>query len=561
MKRFFTRLLILPCFLTAGFLSAQNVLFTEGFDYPPGALPSTWTIDAEQPPGWSINHSQISGGSAPELYMTYGMQVGLSRLISPVIDIQGNIQLTVRYKQYLINYMGDWGETIGMDVTFDGGINWQPLWEQPLGLLNIPQNEFAYYITTPAGATEMQIAFRFDGNNQGINGWAIDDIVVEEAKQNDLLVSNIMGSTTPIAGESTFFMAELQNGGKLTQSNYTVKLVTEDGLELASVTGEPIEFAEKKYATFTTWTPTTDQLGNHEIYAKVDFAQDENSDNDQSKNLVIDVLPAGTENIEIGDGSYPLQHSIPYNFFYLNNLSQSLYLSTQIGEVEESSEITGIQYTCQFDEDVQDVPIKIYLAETTLTNLSTGWADPSSFTLVYDGLMDFRKGFNNLYIPLDTPYNYGGGNLVIYSNKTYSEQVLWSTFMSTYHEDNIYSRMIDWASEPYDAMNPPDGYNVWYTPNVTLFFSTGEMSVIDGDLNSFSLSVYPNPATEILNIKTNNDETILEVQLINSLGQVLSKKSLNAKETVINVQGLKAGFYLAQVRTANGVITKKFIKK
>src|SRR5690606_5391075 len=189
---------------------------------------------------------------------------------------------------------------------------------------------------------------------------------------------------------------------------------------------------------------------------------------------------------------YPLQHSVPYNFFKLYNLSQTLYPSEQIGDVEESSSIIGIQYVCQFDEDLQDVPIQIYMAETDQTDMSSDWVDPASFTLVYDGLMDFQKGLNTLYIPLENPYDYLGGNLVIYSNKSYPEQVLWSTFLSTYGDGTVYSRMIDGDEEAYDPMDPPSGFWVFYSPNITLFFSSGEMSVIDNDLNSSLLTLYPN---------------------------------------------------------------------
>jgi len=561
MKNFFTKLLTLLCLTLAGFISAQDVLFLEEFDYTPGPLPAEWVIDAEQPPGWSINESQISGGIAPELYMTYGFQTGLSRLKSPVIDITGYNQLSIRYKQYLINYLGDWGETIGMDITFDGGANWQPLWEKPLGLLNIPQDEFSYFVTAPTGATEMQIAFRFEGNNQGINGWAIDDIVVEDAKNNDLLISHFNPAATRRVGEPAFFMAEVQNGGKTTENEYTVKLMNEEGSELASASGSPVAFSEKTYVVLDGWTPTNDEIGAHKLYAVVDLAGDENEENNESKSKVVNVVPAGTENVQIGTGSYALQHSIPYNFFELNSLSQSMYLSSQIGEVEESSSIIGIQYICQFDEEVEDVPIQIYLAETSQTDLETDWLDTSNFTLVYDGLMDFQKGENSHYIELDTPYEYGGENLVIYSNKTYPEQVLWSTFISTFYEDTIYSRLVDAASEPYDPMNPPNGYNVWYVPNVTLFFSSGEMSIIENDLNSLSLNVYPNPATDVLNIKSNNDEKILEVQLINSLGQTVAKKIVNGKQITLNVQSLKSGFYLVQMKTSEGIVNKKIIKK
>lgn len=556
MKRFFTQLFILKCLAGTGFLMAQDVLFTEGFDYPAGDLPSNWTIDAEQPPEWSINVSQISGGSAPELYMGYGMQVGLSRLISPVIDINGYNKLTIKYKQYLINYAADWGETIGMDVTFDGGTTWQPLWEQPLGLLNIPQDEFAYYVNSPAGATEMQIAFRFEGNNMGINGWAIDDIVVEDSTDNDLLVTKIMGNTTPNAGHESMFMVEVQNGGKLTQENYSIKLMTEEGTELSSLSGESIEFAEKKQYILN-WTPTSEQIGMHRIYAGVDLAQDENADNDKSSNVIVNVLASDTQNNSIGNESFPLQHSIPYNFFYNHSLSQSMYLSSWIGEFDETKKISGISYTCMFDEDLEDIPVQIYLAETTQDNLSTDWVDPSTFTLVYEGLMDFQRGLNSMYIPLETPFEYEGGNLVVYSNKSHTEQVLWSTFISSYHEDEIYSRMIDGGENAYDAMNPPQGYNVWYTPNINLFFSSGEMAVIDQQANLASITVYPNPVRDLLHITTQNDEEILEVQLINAVGQIVSKSAVNNKKAEFNVQGLSAGFYLVQVRTSKGVVTKK----
>src|SRR5690606_7261910 len=319
MKSFFTKLLILPCLISAGFISAQDVLFSEEFDYTPGPLPAEWVIDAEQPPGWSINESQISGGIAPELYMTYGMQVGLSRLISPVIDITGYNQLSIQYKQYLINYLGDWGETIGMDVTFDGGTSWQPLWEKPLGSLNIPQDEFSYFVTAPTGATEMQIAFRFEGNNQGINGWAIDDIVVEDAKNKDLLISNFIPNTTPKVGEPMSCTVEIQNGGKTTENDYTVKLMNEEGTELASVSGISVEFGEKVNIMLDTWTPTNDEIGTHKLYAVVDLVGDENEDNDDSRSIVVDVVSAGTESVQIGTGDYTLQHSIPYNFFNLNS--------------------------------------------------------------------------------------------------------------------------------------------------------------------------------------------------------------------------------------------------
>lgn len=562
MKSLFTKLLILPFILAINFLNAQEILFSESFDYTPGPLPPNWVIDAEQPPGWSINESQIAGGTYPELYLTYGFQAGLSRIISPAIDIQNHNQLAISYKQYLINYMGDWGETIGMDVTFDEGQSWQVLWEKPLGLLNIPQDEFHYFIEVPENATQMQIAFRFDGNNNGINGWAIDDIVVKSATNHDLLVTNLTGITVPNVGEPAIFIAEIQNGGKITQDNYTVRLKTSEGIELTSTTGTPIVFSQKEYVILDDWIPSTHSLGEHKIYAEIEFNLDENSNNNQSKHLTINVAPAGTSKIEIGDGSEALQHSFPYNFYNLHSLTQTMYLSSDIGEVEESKRITAIQYTCQFDEHVQDIPIEIYLAETSQPNLANEWLEPNNFTLVYDGLMEFPKGLHSVYIPLDTPFEYHGGNLVVYSNKTNDEQILWPTFMGIisgdWDSENFYSRIHDFSTEPYDAMNPPEGYMSIVSPNITLFFDSGEMAVIDNQERSDQILLYPNPTSNNFNLKSNK-EIIQEVQIINSIGQVVSKQKFNENSVLVNTQSLRTGVYLALIITDQGIVTKKVI--
>lgn len=555
MKKIFTLISSLPAlFLISGSMYGQQTIYSESFSYAPGGMPQGWEIQAEQPPGWSINNSQISGGTAPELYMTYGMQVGLSRLVSPVIDITGHKQLALSYDQYLINFAGDAGETIGVDVTFDGGQNWQPLWEKPLGVLNIPQNRFTYFITAPENATQMQYAFRYDGNNFFINGWAVDDVKIEDVANKDLLVSNISGNTTINAGKPSLFVVEVTNGGKAIQNNYTVKLKSSDETELATTSGEAINFGEKSQ-NFLTWTPN--DVSHKTVYAVVESSDDTNPSNNQSANLSVNILKEDIKNVQIGNGSFALQHSIPFNFFNLYSLGQTMYTSQQINK--SSSKITGIQYTCQFDEDNNDIPVKIYLAETDQEDLSSEWLDPSTFTLVYDGKINFQKGFNNLYIPLQTEFNYNGKNLVIYTNKSHPEMVLWSTFMSTFSEEPIYSRSSDRDDEPFDAMNPPQGYPVLYTPNVTLFFADGTMSVIDDSAKYSSVQIYPNPVKDVLKIKTDNNEKVQELKIINASGQIVMSKTFSGDKTETDVRSLASGFYIVQITTSKGVVNKKIL--
>jgi hypothetical protein len=556
MKRRFTLLTLLTCLFLGMTGNAQEVLFTENFDYTPGIVPPGWTNSGEQPSNWKVNNSQISGGTAPELYLNYGFQVGLTRLISPIVNLSGHDKLDLSYKQYVINYGADWGETIGLDVTFDGGLTWTTLWERPLGLLNIPQDEFHYFISVPVGASQMQIGFRYDGNNNAINGWAIDDIKVETVVENDLLATVIEGSSTPFVGQNNLLTLEIVNGGSTLQNNYTVKIFSNEDEEILSTTGNPIEFGEKVYHQVY-WSPTQSQLGIESIYAVVELAADENPANNQSSPFYLKVLPSNTTYTTIGEGSFPLIHSSPYNFFTLHSLSQTLYLNSDINITDAS--LVGIQYTCQFDEDVNDVPIQIYLAETTQNDLLNGWLNPSEFTLVYNGMMDFKKGFNNLYITLDEAFDYTNKNLVVYSNKSHSEMVLWSTFMSTYNENGDFSRIVDGDGAAFDPMNPPTSYPVYYSPNISFFFSDGQMAVIDQ--NQTQVSIYPNPVSDKLNVQLNTNEKIEEIRIINSVGQLLMNQKVGKSSAEVDVRNLSSGFYLVQIITANNSITKKILVK
>ena len=175
---------------------------------------------------------------------------------------------------------------------------------------------------------------------------------------------------------------------------------------------------------------------------------------------------------------------------------------------------------------------------------------------MYDGTVDFQRGLNNVYIPFDTTYNYTGDNLVVYTNKSYPEQVLWVGFLSSQNIDVPYSRAFRGNDEPFDALNPPNGFPSFQVPNITLFFSSGELSVLDQHADEASILMYPNPANSELYIEST--EGMQEIQLVNALGQEIRHENIGgAQQHVLNVDQLNSGFYLVQVLTPHGVITKK----
>ncbi|PKP23619.1 MAG: hypothetical protein CVU06_07335, partial [Bacteroidetes bacterium HGW-Bacteroidetes-22] len=488
-------------------VSVDTIMY-EAFNYPAGQLPPGWVLDGADAP-WSVSNSNMSGGEAPELYLGYSFASGTSRLISPSINVTGYEDLRLKYTQYLINYDMDYGEVIGLDITFDGGQNWQSLWDKPIGTLNIPKGEISHYFSVPSGATTFQYAFRFEGNSYAINMWLIDDITLESVADNDLLAVSIAGNGTPKADEMNMYFVEILNGGNLTQTNYTVKLMMEGGIELASLPGETIAFNEKKFFLFS-WTPGQELIGSTNVYADIDFSPDENPENNRTSNFSVNILNSNTVSVGIGNGSQPVS-MIPYNFFNFFSLSQSLYFPEEINQT--NIEITGIQYTGYFDNDLPEIPIQIFMGETTLSDLSTSWVDPATLTSVFDGNINFSRGLNQIYIPLDNSYIYKGDNLVIYSNKRLPEMVLGTAFVNTLDTASNRSRVAEGDDAPFDPMSPPEScYSTDYCPNITLFYSSGSISAGSNLDVADVMHVYPNPAVKTVYVKA--DETITELKML-----------------------------------------------
>lgn len=120
-----------------------------------------------------------------------------------------------------------------------------------------------------------------------------------------------------------------------------------------------------------------------------------------------------------------------------------------------------------------------------------------------------------------------------------------------------------------DQCDPSRGDNVTFEANKTYHFVASipeesqndciTITVTDGitgiEENSSSFSVYPNPATDVLNIE---GENINNVEIINLVGQVVA----NTNSSTVNVANLANGAYFVRVNFNNGdVAAQKFIKK
>jgi len=238
----------------------------------------------------------------------------------------------------------------------------------------------------------------------------IDDVTFEEITANDLAAVSVSGNTTPSVNAATDYTVMVLNNGTASQSGYQVQLIDDDDAVLAQMTPTGDIPAGEILPITITYTPTTE--GPMNLRGKVLLAGDVNDDNDISSPLAIYVQPAGITAITIGDGD-ELQ-GIPWEFFYKNSLFQTLYFEN---EINATGLITALSFFNNFSTDLTQTPVKIWLGTTTENDLEAGWIEPTSLTLVFDGNIDLPSGENTITVPLNSPFNYTGDNLVLYANR------------------------------------------------------------------------------------------------------------------------------------------------
>jgi len=75
-----------------------------------------------------------------------------------------------------------------------------------------------------------------------------------------------------------------------------------------------------------------------------------------------------------------------------------------------------------------------------------------------------------------------------------------------------------------------------------------------------AISVYPNPATDVLNVSSQND-VISTIEVYNLIGQQVINVAPNATLATVNVSALKAGVYMVNATVNGKTSTSKFIKQ
>jgi len=107
----------------------------------------------------------------------------------------------------------------------------------------------------------------------------------------------------------------------------------------------------------------------------------------------------------------------------------------------------------------------------------------------------------------------------------------------------------------------PNSANIFFDYNYPIATNTVTTTVtalgIPIQTNASTITIYPNPVMNQLNITVDTSQTVNEVSILNTLGQVLIKTK---QTTSLDVTSLASGTYFVTVTTDKGSFTEKLIK-
>ncbi len=123
-----------------------------------------------------------------------------------------------------------------------------------------------------------------------------------------------------------------------------------------------------------------------------------------------------------------------------------------------------------------------------------------------------------------------------------------------YDFSTLYNAATDYVNVAiFPNLNDAGDGATYYFDNLILDTTAGV------EENLIGLSAYPNPVSSELNISAKS--ALQQVTVYNLLGQTVSVQAAEGLSTSVDVQALPAGTYIAQVQTAQGTTSTRFIKQ
>jgi hypothetical protein len=224
-------------------------------------------------------------------------------------------------------------------------------------------------------------------------------------------------------------------------------------------------------------------------------------------------------------GSGATNMAVPIDFNAHNSLYQCLFSAAELGSMDAT--ITSLAMYNDFSNfGYNNCPVQVYMGETSQSDLYGGWIPAAQLSLVYDGLLNFPLGQNQVLFNLDTPFPHNAGNNLVIAIKRSTDPSALTTqeFFACHAVEAGRSIIATSDTAELDLNIPPAEWQTAnYRPNFTMFYQPG--TAVDDPNRTpeiHNLNTYPNPFSSVANIsfKLPYSEQ-LTLQVYNTKGQLV----------------------------------------
>jgi M6 family metalloprotease-like protein len=490
------------------------------------SMPSGWTTQntgSGITERWSVSNTNKAGGSAYEMKCTYqNVNPGTTRLITPAINTSGVSQVTLTFRHMLDAYSS--GVTLRVQTSNDK-TNWtNTSWSVATSSTNINATSVTVNISTNLNSATTYIAFVADGNLYNIDYWYIDNVSITTGSGATTptvttgSVSNITASTATVAGNVT------ADGGAT---------VTERGI-CYSTSQNPTTANSKVSSGSGTGSFSANLSGlaaNTTYYAR---AYAINAQGTSYGSQVSFTTTASTVTYCVSKGS---------------NSSYEWIDLVQFAGINRTSANDGGY------KDMTSLQATVARGSTYTIYFSAGFKS-SSYTEYWAVWIDYNK--NGIF---DTNENVVSGSSS--SSKTLSASITIPTTATlgvTRMRVSMKYNAAPTACETFSYGEVED-YSVNITSGTSAPSTENPFAEELGNEKVDIFTIYPNPATEKLNVVLNGIEGEVSARIYDMRGAVVKFQMLTDRNNTIEINDLAPGVYMISIDDEKQPITKQFIKK